>query len=61
MKNLNECPLDTLIILIDEFYNMYLGTLTQSNGRLTRGECIHGDAELFYRNKIIGWEKYNPT
>ena len=60
-KNLEECPLDILIILTDEYNNMYLGTITKERGRLTRGECIHGDAELFYRNKIVGWEPYCPT
>lgn len=60
-KNLEECPLDTLVILTDEYNNMYLGTITKERGRLTRGECINGDAERFYRNKIVGLEKYNPT
>ena len=60
-KNLEECPLDTLVILSDEHNNMYLGTITKERGQLTRGECIHGDAELFYRNKIVGWEPYCPT
>lgn len=56
-----KCPLDKLVILTDEYGNMYLGTITKRNGQLVRGECSHGDAELFYRNKLIGWEKYNPT
>ena len=60
-KNLEECPLDTLVILTDEYNNMYLGTITKANGRLTRGECIHGDVELFNRIKIVGWEPYRPT
>lgn len=60
--SLDECPLDTLVVLTDEYNNMYLGTITaKSNGQLTRGECIDGDAELFYRNKIVGWEPYHPT
>lgn len=58
---LDKCPLDTLVILTDEYNNMYLGTITKTKGQLTRGKCIHGDVELFYRNKIIGWERYNPT
>lgn len=60
--SLDECPLDTLVVLTDEYNNMYLGTITaKSNGQLTRGECIDGDAELFYKNKIVGWEPYHPT
>ena len=59
--NLEDCPLNTLVILTDEYNNMYLGTITKGRGRLTRGECINVDAELFYRNKIVGWEPYCPT
>lgn len=58
--NLEECPLDELVILTDEYNNMYLGTITKSRGQLTKGECIDGDAESFYRNKIVGWETYCP-
>lgn len=60
-KNLEECPLDILVIFTDEYNKMYLGTITKERGRLARGECIHRDAELFYRNKIVGWEPYCPT
>lgn len=60
-KNLEECPLDTFVILTDEYNNMYIGTVTKKkNGQLTRGECIDGNAELFYRNKIVGWKSYYP-
>ena len=58
--DLNTCPLDTAVVLADEYYNLYVGTLTMNGTRLTRGECIHGDAEQFYRNRIIGWEPYDP-
>lgn len=57
----DECPLDVIVILTDEYNNMYLGTITKVNGELRRGECIDGDSELFYRNRLVGWEKYNPT
>lgn len=59
--NFEKCTLDKIVILTDEYENMYLGTITMARGKLVRGECVHGDPELFYRNKIIGWELYNPT
>ena len=55
-----QCPIGIPVILTDEYINMYLGTVEKRDGQLVRGKCIDGDAELFYRNKIIGWERYNP-
>lgn len=56
--DMEKCPLDTPVVLIDEYSNAYLGTITKTYGRLVRGECLYGNAELFYRNKIVAWEPY---
>ena len=61
-KELEKCPLNTPVLLFAE-YMMYqyifIGTLTinQYDGSITRGQCIKGDPEVFYRSAIKGWKK----
>lgn len=46
--------MDKPMILIDEFHNIYIGTIERnSKGEIVRGECFCGDADSFYRNAII--------
>ena len=56
-------PLDTPIYIIDEYHNIYVGTLFKryipfvggSSNNIYRGDCLEGNSDLFYRNALIDW------
>lgn len=60
--NMDECPLDTKVCLLSDNDCFLLpqqefeGTLTFNGKFITRGECYKGDADYFYRSKIIAWK-----
>lgn len=63
--DMESCPLDTKVRLLsgDDCFLLpqqeYVGTIT-FNGRFkTRGKCYEGDADYFYRSKMIAWKPYN--
>ena len=58
--DVTKCPLNTPVILYCEYMMckyIFIGTLTINpyDGSITRGECIEGDADIFYRAVIKGW------
>lgn len=61
--DLANCPLNKRIHFLCQMGNCVyeiIGTLTlnQYRGEITRGECIEGDGEIFYRSQILGWASY---
>ena len=58
-----KAPLDTPIYIIDEYHNIYVGTLFkkctfflgENFNNIYRGECLEGNSELFYRNALVDW------
>ena len=60
--NIEEAPLDVPIKLLsaDDCLLLpqreYIGTITNNGSYLTRGECIVGDPDYFYRSAIIAWK-----
>lgn len=59
--NMEEAPLDVPIKLLSADdcpllpQREYIGTITNNGSYLTRGECIVGDPDYFYRSAIIAW------
>ena len=58
--NIKECPLNKPVWLYGEsmmFKVIFKGTLTTNpyDGTIIRGECLEGDADMFYRSAILGW------
>ena len=59
--NMEEAPLDTQIELLsanDCFLlpqTKYVGTIVDNGRYRTRGECIKGDPDYFYRSSIVAW------
>lgn len=59
--NITKCPLNTPVILLGEymmFDYIFKGTLTANpyDGSITRGDCLDGDPDIFYRSAIKGWK-----
>lgn len=67
--NMDEAPLNTPLRLLSSDdclllpQHEYIGTITTHEGGeyLTRGECIEGNPEYFYRSKIIGWKNIDKS
>jgi len=61
--NLNEVPLNVPVKLLsaDDCLLLpqreYIGTVVDNGRGLTRGECIEGDGDYFYRSKIVAWKE----
>ena len=56
MKNVFDyAPENTPLYLIDNFNRLYIGTIYKKNNVWYSGECLKGDPDGFYRNKIICW------
>lgn len=60
--NLNEAPIDTPIQLLSADdclllpQKIFIGTITYNHkGELTRGECLVGEPDYFYRSEIVAW------
>ena len=60
--NLNEAPIDTPIQLLSANdcillpQKIFIGTITYNHkGELTRGECLVGEPDYFYRSEIVAW------
>lgn len=60
--NMNQCPLNTRVKLLSENDFPILpqmefeGTIIRNNEYLTRGKCLVGDPDYFYRSKIIAFQ-----
>ena len=60
--NMESCPLNTEVLLLSSDDNIflpqreYLGTITYNGRFKTRGECIIGDPDYFYRSAMIAWK-----
>ena len=61
--NLNETPLNVPVKLLsaDDCLLLpqreYIGTIVDNGRYLTRGECIKGDPDYFYRSAIVAWKE----
>ena len=63
--NLNEAPIDTPIQLLSANdclllpQRIFVGTITYGRkNELTRGECLVGDPDYFYRSAIVAWKEW---
>ena len=64
-KDFENCPINKRVHILgthdeDGSLTEFVGTVTinQYTGQVTRGECIEGDPEQFYRMKWIYWAEY---
>ena len=58
LSNMDYVPINTLLYLIGSDCQLYIGTIVERKGYpgvLTRGECLKGDSDRFYRTAIIAW------
>lgn len=67
-KDFNNCPINKRVHILGTFdedgtLTEFVGTVTINSytGQVTRGDCIEGDPELFYRMKWIYWSDYYVT
>ena len=57
--DMDSCPLDTKVFLLSANDNLllpqreFVGTLMCKGHSVTRGKCLSGDPEYFYRSKIV--------
>lgn len=61
--NLNEAPIDTPIQLLSRDdspilpQQEFVGTITYGHkNELTRGKCLVGDPDYFYRSAMVAWK-----
>ena len=64
-KDIENCPINKRIHFLCDYSgsgNLHeiVGTLAINsyNGTVTRGLCLEGDPEIFYRSAIIAWATY---
>ena len=57
--NFKNAPQNKPIYLIDNYHNLYIGTVYKKNGVWYRGECLKGDPDCFYRFAIVNWAIIN--
>lgn len=67
-KDFENCPINKRIHILGTFYETgnlteFVGTVTlnQYTGQITRGECLEGDPELFYRMAWVYWAEYRTN
>ena len=67
-KDFENCPINKRIHILGTFQGTgnlteFVGTVTlnQYTGQITRGECLEGDSELFYRMTWVYWAEYRTN
>jgi len=67
-KDFENCPVNKRIHILGTFHGTdnlteFIGTVTlnQYTGQITRGECLEGDPELFYRMAWVYWAEYRTN
>ena len=64
-RDIENCPINKRIHFLCDYsgtgtLHEIVGTLTINNytGTISRGLCLEGDPEIFYRSAIVAWATY---
>lgn len=68
-NDLQNCPINKRVHFLCDYSGTgatlfeFVGTLTlnQYTGQVTRGECLEGNPDIFYRSNILYWAEYRTN